>query len=368
MKIKLFLPFLGIATLAIAFSSSNSLAVAADSATTTKADKLFDDPVIARGKDFEITRSQLEDAFINTKSSAAAAGVNFNENERQMLEVRLLNDLIVSKILSARATDADKQRAREAAEKFISDARKQFSSEETFNAKLRLSKMTVEDLRQKLIKEATPSAVLERELKSQINITDAQVKNFYNDNPSKFEEPESIHVAHILIQTRNPDTGEELSDEKKADKRKQIEALLKRAKSGEDFGKLAREYSEDPGSRDNGGEYTFPRGQMVPPFEAAAFALKKGEISPVVTTDFGYHIIKQLDKKPARTVPLSEASERIKDYLTQQEGTKLAPAYFEKLRKEAGVEILDEELNTATKSALDRSTATNAPAKATSKP
>src|SRR5262249_33653154 len=159
------------------------------------------------------------------------------------------------------------------------------------------------------INEAIPNAVLERELKSKIEVSDAQVAKFYSNNPAKFEQPEMVRAAHILIATKNLTTGADLTPEEKAAKKKQIEDLLKRAKGGEDFGKLARQYSEDPGSKDNNGEYPpFPRGQMVPTFEAAAFALKKGEISPVVTTEYGYHIIKLLEKLPARVVPPSEAA------------------------------------------------------------
>jgi peptidyl-prolyl cis-trans isomerase C len=334
-----------------ATSSTFAVPAATNSPAATRADKLFDDPAIVRGKDFEIKRSQLDEAFINAKAAAAGAGVTFTEAERGLLEVRLMNELIVGKILAAKGTDADQQRAREAAEKFIANARKQSSTEEAFNAKLKLSKLTLEELRAKLIKEALPQVVLEREIKSQVTVTDAQVKNFYDDNPAKFEEPETVHAMHLLIATRDTTTGAELSPDQKAAKRKQIEDLLKRAQAGEDFGKLARQYSEFPDSRDSGGEFTLPRGQMPPSFEAAAFALKKDEISPVVTTDYGYHIIKLIGKNPARTVPFAETSAKIKDYLISQEGAKLAPAYFEKLKKEAGVEILDEDLKAADKQA-----------------
>jgi peptidyl-prolyl cis-trans isomerase C len=205
--------------------------------------------------------------------------------------------------------------------------------------------MTLEELRQKLMIEALPSAVLEREMKSQVPVTDEQAKKFYADNPAKFEEPEKVRVAHILIATRTSPNGPELTDDQKAAKRKQADDLLKRVKAGEDFGKLARQYSDDPGSKENGGEYpAFPRGTMVGPFEAAAFSMKAGEVSGVVTTDYGFHIIKTLEKIPARTVPYSEVSDKIKDYLVQQQAAKLAPVYFAKIKKEAGVEIVDPEL------------------------
>lgn len=350
---------LGALTLAV----TQALLAAGDAFTSPAPDKtlqLFDDPVIARGKDFEIKRSQLDEAFVKAKATAAAAGVSFSEPERKLLEVRLVNEMVVGNILSGRATDADQQRAREAAEKFIADARKQLGTEEAFNAKLKLNKLTLGELRAKLIKEALPSAVLEREMKGKVAVTDAQVKKFYAENPAKFEQPETVRAAHILIGTRNPVTGAELSADQRAAKRKQIDDLLKRAKAGEDFVKLARQYSEDPSSKDNGGEITFSRGTPGVPmtFEASAFMLKKDEISPVVTTDFGYHIIKQLEKKPARIVPMDEASGKIKDYLTQQGGAKLAPAYFAELKKEAGVEILDESLKLDEREPAARPTAT----------
>ena len=352
--------FLLLGALALAVMSQTQPATAADSNVTTKADSkpaakadtLFDDPIIARGTGVEIKRSQLDEAFINAKAAAAASGVSFSEPERKLLEVRLLNELIVSKLLTRKATDADRARAREVAEKFIAQSRKQFPTEEAFNARLKLNKMTLEELRTKLVTEAIPNAVLERGLKATLTVTDDQVKKFYADNPAKFEAPETVRVAHILIGTRDMATSQDLPADVKQAKRKQIDDLLKRVKAGEDFTKLAKQYSEDPGSKDTGGEYTFARGQMVPEFETAAFMLKKGEISPVVTSTYGYHIIKQLDKTPARVVPLSETSANIKDYLTQQEAAKLAPAYFEKLKKDGNVEILDEELKAADKTAM----------------
>ena len=125
--------------------------------------------------------------------------------------------------------------------------------------------------------------------------------------------------------------------------------MLKRAKAGEDFAKLAKEYSEDPGSKDKGGEYTFPRGQMVPEFEAAAFSLGTNQISDIVTTQFGYHIIKTYEKIPAKKVEFDEAKNDIKEYLSGQTVQKQLPEYLEKLEKDANVQILDEKLKPAPK-------------------
>jgi parvulin-like peptidyl-prolyl isomerase len=210
--------------------------------------------------------------------------------------------------------------------------------------------VTKEDWEKQSAEQATIPIVLTRELN--INITDADVKKFYDENSSKFEQADMVKAAHILLMTTDPATRAELSEEKKAAKKKQIEDLLKRAKAGEDFGKLAKEYSEDPGSKDNGGEYTFPRGQMVPEFEAAAFSLGTNQVSDVITTQFGYHIIKLYEKIPAKKLALTEmvpggavtVAEYVKDTLTQQALQKQASEYIAKLRKAAGVEILDPKL------------------------
>ena len=123
-----------------------------------------------------------------------------------------------------------------------------------------------------------------------------------------------------------------------------MEGILKRVRAGEDFAKLAKEYSEDPGSKDKGGEYTFARSQMVAEFEAAAFSLGTNQVSDIITTRFGYHIIKLSEKIPARKVEYAKAASDVKEWLTQQAVQKQVPDYMAKLQKDAGVEILDEKL------------------------
>jgi parvulin-like peptidyl-prolyl isomerase len=188
------------------------------------------------------------------------------------------------------------------------------------------------------------------------DIKEDESKKYYEDNPAKFEEPERVRAAHILLGTKDPATGADLPEDKKAAKRKQMDDLLKRAKGGEDFGKLAKEYSEDPGSKEKGGEYTFPRGQMVPEFESAAFSLNTNQVSDIVNTSFGYHIIKLYEKLPARKEAFNGLETKtiypkpdgqkitIKEVLNDQSMQKAFPDYMRKIRKEAGVEILDDKL------------------------
>jgi peptidyl-prolyl cis-trans isomerase C len=316
---------------------------------------LFGNEVIAKGKGFEIKRGQLDDALVSIKSTAAARGQNIPPEQMTMFEQQVLDRLIQIQVLLAKATDDDKTKGKETSAKRMEAIRTRAGTEDALNRQLKSVGMSQEDLVKNMTDEAIAEAVLERELK--VNVTDADVKKFYDDNPSKFEQPEMVRASHILISTKDMSTGVESTDDQKKAKRKQIEDLLKRARAGEDFAKLAKEFSDDPGSKEKGGEYTFPRGQMVPEFEAAAFSLKTNQVSDVVTTQFGYHIIKLNEKIPAKKVDYDKVSSDIKDYLKQQQTQKQLPDYISRLKKEAGTEILDEKLKSKETAAAKDATA-----------
>jgi peptidyl-prolyl cis-trans isomerase D len=134
-----------------------------------------------------------------------------------------------------------------------------------------------------------------------IKVSDDELKMAYQKDPDRWRVPERIKLRHILVMTQGKPETEKPNLLKKA------QDVLAKAKSGADFAKLAKEYSEDPGSKDKGGEYDWmPRGQFVPAFESAAFALKQNEISNVVTTEYGYHIIQSLGHEEAHLKPIEE--------------------------------------------------------------
>ena len=307
-----------------------------------KTSDLFATKVVAKGKGFEITRAQLDDEVIRIKSQYAGRGQNIPPQDLALMDRRVLEQLIQVQLLRTKATEADVAAGKALAEKRFEEAKTRLGSEETLNRQLKLMGATREEVLAKWTESATAETVLKRELK--VNITDAEVRKYYDDYPARFEEPEMVRASHILLMTSDPKTNTELTDEQKAAKRKQMEGLLKRARAGEDFAKLAQENSEDLGSKDKGGEYKFPRGQMVPEFEAAAFSLGTNQVSDIITTRFGYHIIKLSEKIPARKVEFEKAAPDIKEGLTQQALQKQFPDYLAKLKTEAGVEILDEKL------------------------
>jgi peptidyl-prolyl cis-trans isomerase D len=151
-------------------------------------------------------------------------------------------------------------------------------------------------------------------------VSDAEVEAYYKEHGAEFEEPKRLHVAHVLV--RVPPVGG--SDAENAAKAK-IEDVIKRARAGEDFAKLAREVSEDKASAVQGGDLGFVGpGELVAPFEQAAFALKKGEISAPVRTPFGYHAIRVLDVQEGGKQPLKEVAPRIRETLVAQKSERAA--------------------------------------------
>jgi parvulin-like peptidyl-prolyl isomerase len=245
-----------------------------------------------------------------------------------------------------RSNADEKKKAGETTDKFIEQTKKQFPSETVFNAQVKATGMNMDQFRTRALEQNICELVLDRELKSKITISDDKVKKFYDENPKEFEQPERVRVSHILIMTQDKNSGAPMPAAKKKEKEKQIRDIKARAEKGEDFAKLAKEFSEDPGSKDNGGEYTFarakddPRRAMVPEFEAAAFSLKTNQISDVVETQYGYHIIKLLEKLAPKKEEFSKVTSNIKDYLVNKEFEKQLPDFLDKVKKEAGVEII----------------------------
>lgn len=331
---------------------------------------LFGDPVIVKGNGFEIKRSELDEVMIGLKSAAEAHGETIPPEQLSAIESQMLNRLIQIQILMQKATDADKADGKKKADEQIAALLARAGSQEALDRQLKAVGMTLDELRTKVTQEATATAALQRELN--VTVTDDEVTQFYTNHPADFELPEQAHVRHILLMTIDPATQQPLSDDQIQAKKKQIDDLLKRVRAGEDFAKLAEQYSEDPGSKDKGGELPiFPRdAQGIPPeLSAAAFSMSTNQISEVITiVGMGYDIIQLLDKTPARNLSLADkvpqtdmtVADKIKDFLTQQKTEKLAPPYLDNLKKDAGVEIVDADLKAAMDAAA--AAATNAPA------
>jgi peptidyl-prolyl cis-trans isomerase C len=212
---------------------------------------------------------------------------------------------------------------------------KRFSSPEEFQKAMTAQGVTEAGLRQNIEESMGIQEVLERATKDVPAPTDAEISKFYNDNPDKFMKPERVHAAHILLRTNPKNTPEE-----KAEIKKKLEGILAEIQTKTlTFADAASKYSEDPSNAKKGGDLGFfTHGQMVKPFEEAAFKIKPGEISPIVETQFGYHIIQVIESQPAGKATLDEAKAPISQYLNQMAKQAEAKKYVDELRSKAEIQ------------------------------
>ncbi|MFH0789747.1 MAG: peptidylprolyl isomerase [Pseudomonadota bacterium] len=176
---------------------------------------------------------------------------------------------------------------------------------------------------------------LQKEIIDKIILTEDKAKAYYKAHTETFKSPEMVRARHILIKA---EPG--ASDEEKKKGKARAEDLLQKLKKGEDFAKLAAEVSDDTGTKAKGGDLDFfPKGTMIPAFDEAAFSLKPGELSTVVETEYGYHIIKVEEKKEALLEPYEKIAEKVKDQALQEMRKAAATEFVEKALKNAKVEI-----------------------------
>jgi foldase protein PrsA len=342
-------------------STNAALAViGTNSNPETEMAALFGDPVIVKGNGLEIKRSQLDSVSSNLKEIFAARGLAAPPNvDGQALQALIFQQLILNK-----ATDADKAKGKEQFNVSLQKLKTaQHLTDEQFNQTLEkqliLRGQTRSQWEKQQIEQATIPIVLERELN--ISVADAEAKDYYTNHPADFEQPEKVRLCDILLLTIDPDARTPLPTDQQQAKRKKIDDLLKRARSGENFTNLAAQYSEDPNSKENDGELPpISRDQMSPELAATAFSLTNNQISDVIEMSYGYCIVKLLDKIPAQKMDYATVTDDLKDALKRQKVTRLAPAYLQKLKQASGVEILDPKLKTMEMAV--EAAASNAPA------
>ena len=289
--------------------------------------------VVARINGEAINKADLENAV---KGLEGRAGGPVPADQRDRVYRGVLDDMISYRLLVQEAkarkvlvpeADIDAQ---------IAQIRGQFQTDAQFQQALATQKMTLAAVREDARSELGVEKLVEAEIAGKIAVTPAAVTDFYQKNQDKFQQGARVKASHILIAVpEKADAAAKLQAKAKA------EAILKDLKAGKDFAAAAKESSQDPGSAPNGGDLGFfEPGQMVPPFEQAAFALKPGDMSELVESPFGFHIIKVAEKQAARVVPLEEAKPKIDQYLSAQNRQTQTQAFVSTLKAKAKIEIL----------------------------
>ena len=213
--------------------------------------------------------------------------------------------------------------------------KKRFKTEEEFKDAIAKMGVTEAIIQAQLEKGLAIDELLKTKIVKDIEVTDEESRKYYDEHLDQFKQAEQVKASHILIKVEPTAT-----DEQKAEARKKIETVQGKLKKGDDFAAVAKEYSEGPSNSRGGDLGFFQRGQMVKPFEDAAFTMEPDQVSDVVETKFGYHIIKVSEKKTESTAPYSEVKDQLQQQLKQQKTRQAVEKYVEDLRKKAKIEIL----------------------------
>ena len=301
---------------------------------------LFEDKVVAKGKGFVIHESDVDKAFISHKAAAAAFGQSVGLLDSKLKE-QILEKMIATKLVIARANPSDHEEGKRLAEKLIAEGKRRAGNPVTYKRRLVAVGSSPEEYEGEITEQAIVQTVIDREIGKKEIITDADVRKYYDEHPDAYKEPEKARVQHILFATRKIPSGDILPEQVRVAKKEAAERAVIRARRGEDFSAMVAELSDDPESKPKNGELTFARGKgIVPPqFESAAFSLTVGKISDPVLTVFGYHVIKLLEKIPAGQVPFEKVEEQIRTGLQREAIQKKLPDFIAKLKREFEVEI-----------------------------
>ena len=289
--------------------------------------------IVARVNAHAITNDELERAV---RSAEIQAGQALPLQFRDQVYRAVLDRLVSFRLLLQESETLSISVDDTAVDARIEAIRSDFPSSDAFETQLSSWETTLDTLREETRRDLLVERVLESEVLPSIDVDVETTRAFYDQHAEQFTEGGGVRARHILIAI-SPDA----SAREKAEARERADSLRREADGGADFADLARTHSEDPGSAANGGDLgVVVRGQTVPDFEAALFALEPGSVSELVETSFGYHVIQMVEREAERIAPFAEASVHIREVLIQQEQQARTAEFIEALRARSDIEIL----------------------------
>lgn len=237
---------------------------------------------------------------------------------------RLLDNMINNLLIKQAAEDEGIKVTDDDVKKKIDELKAGFSTQEQFDQALSQAGMDVKALETQ-IRDQLVTEQLIATLNKDTKVSDKEIKEYYDKNKTQFAETAAVHAAHILFEKTDKATAEK---------------VLAEVKAGGDFGALAKKYSKDPASAANGVDLGWPTTPYVTEFQAAADKLKPGQISDLVETQFGWHIIKVIERREDRQKTLDEVKDQIKQIIVQQRNADAYQTFLDDLRAKAEIEIL----------------------------
>jgi parvulin-like peptidyl-prolyl isomerase len=268
-----------------------------------------------------ITRTQFDDAMGQAKRSFKAHKRPFPKPgtaEYNSLKQQAVQYLVQQTEIQAKAKDLGIDVTDKDIDKKLKGIKKQYfgGSEARYKQGLKAQGLTEKDVRND-VKSQLISDAISKKVTKDIKVTDKDVRKYYDQNKTQYGQPESRDVRHILVKTRA------LADK-----------IYGQLRAGGDFAKLAKKYSQDPGSKALGGKLTVSKGQTVPQFDQVAFQLEKGQLSHPIHTQYGWHIIQALSAvHPAKATPFKSVKSQISQQLLQQKKQQKVAKWLDDMKK-----------------------------------
>jgi len=303
------------------------------SAVGFAADKKAPGDMVAVVNGTIITQGEFDRVLDYELRRSAQSGQQIPDAQMPKIENSVLDSLIVGELLFQESKKKGIEVKPETVTEKLTAVKQRFPSEAEFKKALEENKLTESKIKADIKRDMAIQQLIDKEVDQKVQITDEESKTFYDTNPQLFQQPERVKASHILIKV-----DEGAPEEKKAEARKKIKEVQQKVQKGEDFAELAKTYSEGPSAPKGGDLDFFGRGQMVKPFEDAAFSMKPNETSDIVETKFGYHLIKVVDKQPAKKIAYADVKDRIDKHLKDQKLRTERQLYVDKLKKDAKIE------------------------------
>lgn len=279
-----------------------------------------------------ITQAQFDKELSIHLDRVARQGQQVSDDQLAAMKKDILEGLIEREVLYQESQKTGIKVSDQTIDEQLAAIKKRFPSEAEYNNALSKMNLTEDEVKKQISRGLAIRDLIEQQITGKIVITEAETKAYYDGNPQMFKQPEQIKASHILIKV---DAG--AAEAQKAEARKKIETVQQKIKDGGDFAELAKEYSEGPSNARGGDLGYFRRGQMVKPFEDAAFAMKANEVSEIVETRFGYHIIKVYDLKPEQTLAYDDVKDKLSQRMKQEKVEQEATQYINQLKKDADI-------------------------------
>jgi peptidyl-prolyl cis-trans isomerase C len=321
------------------------------------------DKVIVRVNKENIMKSEFDKLYnAALEQMKQLSSKEITKEDEELLKQKVLDQLIAQKLLLQEAKKRNIKVTKRELEEGIKTVKSRFPSDQMFMLELKKENLTEKQFQKQIEEQIMVLKLVDEEVRSKmVQPTEKDARELFNKIVKLIEKKdtrlqgneddelkllaqlvqryfdEQVRVRHILIRV-DPNASQKEKEEAK----KKIMDIKSRIDKGEDFATLAQKYSEDPGSKDRGGDLGFiARGDTVEEFEKAAFSLKEGQVSDIVETKYGYHIIKVIERKPKRTPDFEQIKDDLLQYLTRKNAERIYDEFVESLKKKADIQYLE---------------------------